>query len=334
MDAVSTNDTAPVVSRRSRMRRQSSGKRIFLTPRDLAVFSLLARYRYLRSTDLHAFVGGAYQSEEGSLPRACRGEKRFVERLGALYHDGRYINRPKAQWECADARCMPVIYELDERGREALREADASTTLSSRTVADHGAGTGADRHFRHSLMVCETLASIELATREEPAPGVGSRTRFVSWQEIQAKEGLRGGPIMSAGSTTVIPDGLFGIEYQGNDAARSYRFFALEVERRNRVDSTKPSQTSWRGKVLAYREIVARKGYTALGIPNLLVLAVAPSAAHIESMKKVVMDVTDGKGSALFLFRAVPEMTRPVPKLFTGMWERAGREEMTISPNH
>ena len=64
--------------------------RIALTPRDIAIFQLLGNYRYLRSTYLHAFVGGASQT-------------RFKERLGDLFHEG-FIDRPEKQWELANAR--------------------------------------------------------------------------------------------------------------------------------------------------------------------------------------------------------------------------------------
>jgi hypothetical protein len=68
------------------MQRISSGKRIELTPRDIELFKLLYRYQYLRSGFLYAFVGGESQT-------------RFKERLGDLYHDGRFINRPEQQWQ-------------------------------------------------------------------------------------------------------------------------------------------------------------------------------------------------------------------------------------------
>ena len=58
------------------MRRFRTGKRIELTKRDIAIFRWLSRYRYLRSSYLHAFVGG-------------KSETRFKERLGDLFHEGR-----------------------------------------------------------------------------------------------------------------------------------------------------------------------------------------------------------------------------------------------------
>src|SRR5712692_5392378 len=95
--------------RRSRMRRVSAGKRVELTDRDVELFKLLDRYHYLRSNFLYAFLGG-------------KSETRFKERLGHLYHDGGYINRPAQQWQFANCRYMPVIYELDTKGEQVLRD--------------------------------------------------------------------------------------------------------------------------------------------------------------------------------------------------------------------
>ena len=97
-----------ITKRRSRIRRQSSGKRVELTPRDLEIFRLLGRYPYLRSTFIHTFVGGD--------------KTKLIERLGRLYHDGGYLNRPIQQWQLPNCRYMPVIYELDSEGEEALRQ--------------------------------------------------------------------------------------------------------------------------------------------------------------------------------------------------------------------
>src|SRR5258708_36971362 len=83
--------------RRSRMSRTSTGKKLEITERDLEIFKLLQRYRYLRSTFIHAFVGG-------------KSEPRFKERLGHLYHEGNYPNRPVEQWEYANARYKPGAY--------------------------------------------------------------------------------------------------------------------------------------------------------------------------------------------------------------------------------
>src|SRR6266481_4369983 len=93
--------------RRSRMQRTRTGKRIELTTRDVEIFKLLCKYRYLRSTYIHAFVGGA-------------SETRFKERLGNLFHEG-YLDRPTQQWDFANARHIPVVHESGRAGIQALR---------------------------------------------------------------------------------------------------------------------------------------------------------------------------------------------------------------------
>src|SRR5690242_7834628 len=123
--------------RRSRMRRTPKGLRMELSKRDIRLFELLCRYRYLRSTYLYAFAGGA-------------SETRFKERLGDLYHEG-YLDRPKQQWDFADARSRPAVYAIAKKGRAAL------------DAAGNGAGPGhmiaatARKQFLHALMICESL---------------------------------------------------------------------------------------------------------------------------------------------------------------------------------
>src|ERR1700674_1308905 len=132
--------------RRSRMRRINTGKRVELTDRDIELFKLLNRYQYLRSTFLYAFLGG-------------NSETRFKERLGHLYHEGRYINRPEQQWQFANCRYMPVIYELDDRGEQVLRERGLKQSESPLLKKGR---IGAYRQFAHELMICDCMASIEL----------------------------------------------------------------------------------------------------------------------------------------------------------------------------
>ncbi len=315
--------------RRSRMCRTASGKRLELTARDIEIFKLLQRYRYLRSTFLYAFVGG-------------KNETRFKERLGALFHDGRYINRPKDQWQFAGARYAPAIYELDRAGEAVLAELGVGS--------QRAASTGSHSQFAHSLMIAETLASIELGSR------AAGNVRFISAEEIiaNAPDTARkaGKPLALPVSIThifprdrtesavfdLIPDAVFGLAYTEPGGAKSYRFFALEAERENRVAASSLKQTSFLKKVLAYRDIAARETYRAqFGTPNLVVLVVTGSMARVETMKKVVMEVTAGKGSSMFLFRPFPTLAdpfkpaSPTTDLFSGPWLRAGHPDFFIN---
>jgi len=293
------------------MQRTRTGRRIELSARDIELFKLLTRYRYLRSTYLHAFVGG------GSVTR-------FKERLGDLFHEG-YLDRPAQQWAFSDARCMPVVYESGKGSAQALRACGCGLDENGRQVA-----ATAHRQFLHALMTCEALASIELAVRG------GTRLRFIPWPEILARapEAVQTSgtpfrlPVPSGGY--LVPDGVFGIEYQQGDA-RAYRFFALEADRGTMpVSRSRPGQTSYLAKLAAYDEIVGRQVHKMYwGIPNLIVLTVTTNAARLSDM----LGKLSGTASAAFLFKAATEreLVRPMRELVTEPWQRAGHAAMLIA---
>ncbi len=272
--------------RRSRMARKAVGKRIELTPRDLELLKLLCRYRYLRSNFLYAFLGGA-------------SEKRFKERLCHLYHDGRYINRPQQQWQFANCRYMPVIYELDDAGERVLREHGLGREVGPLLASGRGQ---VSRQFAHTLMISEILASIGLGVRAD------SSLRFISAQEILAKAPeptrVTSNPFQIPVSISyafpgrerahnadlkLVPDALFGLEYN----RKAYRFFALEADR-NTMPCARSDlrQSSYLRKLLAYRAIAAQQIYkTRLGLPNLLVLNLTVSEEHMRSIMATLKEL-------------------------------------------
>jgi Replication-relaxation len=316
------------------MRRISSGKRIELTTRDIELFKVLYRYQYLRSDFLYAFLGGESHTH-------------FKERLGDLYHDGRFIDRPEQQWQFANCRCMPLVYELDVRGDQVLR--DQGLLVHDSPLLKKGR-MGAYRHFAHQLMICDCLASIELGVRQHPS------LRYISWQEILARAPARtcstdnpfaipvaiSHTLAGRGTTRVevkaIPDGLFGLEY-AREGQKLYRFFALEADRNTiPVKRTNLAQTSYLRKVLAYRQIVLQDiQRTHLGLPNLLVLTVTTNEQHMRNIMALVKELaTDGK-STLFLFKTMSSLgdfqkaPAPTPRMLTEPWQRVGYEALSIN---
>jgi hypothetical protein len=298
--------------RRSRMRRTRTGKRIELTARDLDIFRALAHYRYLSSTYIHAFVGGA-------------SETRFKERLGDLFHEG-YLDRPERQWEMANCRHRPVIHELGAGARRILSEGEIVVEPYTWFAASP------HRQFAHSLMVCEVLASIELGIRER------TDLRFIAWPEILAKAPVTtresAMPVRLPTTTQsggVVPDGLFGIEYAAN-GTKAYRFFALEADRGTMpVARSKPNQTSYLGKIAAYREVVASQGHkTQWGLPNLLVLTVTTSGVRVADIVSA-LECQVGSNAA-FLFKAVDgsRLSVPAARLLLDPWTRSGLPSLQI----
>ena len=269
--------------RRSRFRKTPTGKRLSLGARDLQILGWLYRYRYLSSRQLITAV----------KPHS---EKRFIERLGDLFHETGLINRPSAQWQRFDARYRPVTYELTAAGEQLLGQQDAlpprATTLSRRT------GTG---QFEHAVMIVDALFTVELTTRATPGQ------RFVPVDEIlgRAPEATRlaRNPLAVPVTlqpcpelpnlkrpwhTHIIPDGLYGIEYLV-DGEKRYRFWALECERTTPARRSNHRLSSVARKQVAYDALITSNAYRDhWGIPNLKLHLVqakrawsnSPMAAH------------------------------------------------------
>ncbi len=264
--------TVDAIGRRSRFKRTPTGKRIFLTTRDADILRWLYRYRFMRTTQLVAFL----------KPKS---EKRFIERLGDLYHEVGLIDRPKPQWRSADARYRPLIYELSRKGQQYL--SDHGEPPHRVTSLARRGRPGATPQFEHAMMIVDALAQRELQTIAEPD------RRFVSVDEILQKapsqtpaptkplaipvtvEPCRELPnLRRPFATQVVPDGLCGIEHL-IDGEKKYRFYALECENQGPV---------WRSTALASSLALKRAAYAALtkaqlhrkiwGIPNVELVAV------------------------------------------------------------
>jgi len=317
--------------RRSRMRRQRTGKRLELSPRDFEIFKLLDRYRYLRSSYLYAFVGG-------------KSETRFKERLGDLYHDGGYLDRPREQWLLANCRYAPVVYTLSDSGQRMLREHRGAS--AEQPLLNEGR-PGACRQFAHALMISEVLALFELGARRDP------KLRFISWREILAKapdatrakpkpfafrvsvSRLLSGDQATSLETTVEPDALFGLEYRQRDAM-VYRFFALEADRGTMpIVRADRGQSSLVRKALGYRTVAAEQLFrTQLGVPNLVVLVLTLGVDRRDNFISALETIAGS--SELFLCAPLSAVhtsagtVHSVPMLLRGSWYRAGMKPTCI----
>lgn len=263
------------LGRRSRQKRQPTGKHVRLTERDALVISQLFRHRYLNSKQLIAFL----------KPQS---EKRFIERLGDLFHETGLIGRPNAQWRFADAKCQSVIYELTKHGLTWLTqqgiEPDRATLFSRRERP------GVRTQFEHRLFVITHLVTAELTTFESP------EERFVTIDEIlrRAPKAVRDLPnplaipitlqpspafpeLKRPYKTHIIPDAIYGIE-RLIDGQRRYRFFAVEAERTSPKKRGQLDLSSTEKKQRIYTEL-NRQGIARshLGIPHLRLLLVRPS---------------------------------------------------------
>jgi hypothetical protein len=68
-----------------------------------------------------------------------------------------------------------------------------------------------------------------------------------------------------------------------------------------------------------------------------MVVVVTPSVAKIETMKQLIKQVMDDRGSTQFLFKAIPVLgssfkaPSPASELFIDPWSRAGHPDLHIN---
>ena len=289
-----------------------------ITDRDIEIFRLLARYRYLPLNDIHAIVGGSF--------------KNITHRLGLLSRKPNlYINRPHQQRQNADTNHRHLIYELDDKGIALLRD------LGLDYAKVH------HRNFTHELMVCRIMASFHLGTREN------ANIRLITWQEILASDKLPAATKTLSNPASVPVSFLvrgerctkavvadaqpFGLERTNADGTRAYFFFpGIEADCGTEpIESYDYERSSIHGKFAAYRAIAAQELYRShFGFPNCFVPFITTTTARMQSMMRMLEKLTDGQGSKMFLFKTFPTLTsfeKQAPSsghMLTTPWQRVG----------
>ena len=269
------------LGRRSRFRRCPTGKRIMLGERDTKILQYLHRYRYLRQTHLLALM----------QPKSS---KRFVERLGNLFHETGLINRPALQQRYFDAYASPMLYEISAKGIGYL---DACGAIPARAVTfSRRVRPTANPQFLHTMMIIDALVCVECTARHDGH-------RFVPVDEVlvRAPEKTRNAPNplsvpvtiyptnefpqrRSHRDTHIIPDALYGIEYL-IEGEKRYRFWALECERTTPATRRSTKASSLALKRAAYAALINSRDYRKhWGIPNLKLRVVTANDATITNI--------------------------------------------------
>lgn len=273
--------------RRKFVGRQPTGKRIDLTPRDLAYFAALERHGPLPGPILFEFAR--------HLARNERGHK---DRLTDLYHEtstrhgGPYLERPEQQFADLNARYLPMTYELTKFGARALREVGILLQIASPPSGP----------YLHRFMTAGITAGTELAT-------VAEGYRFISSGEIlrhsKCPEGTRNAPnplAIKLGRGFLIPDALYGIDYGGK-----YKFWALEADRGTEPIKGKGRASKYlKDKLEAYAEVFRYETYrNRWGIPVLSMRVVTESRERADNIREVLANVVDQALQSRFGVEAV-----------------------------
>lgn len=300
------------MERRDRFTRQTTGKRVTPTERDVLWFQKIQRHGPLPSTYLYQF--GKHLAHD---------KLEAHKRLGDLFHEdttphrGPYLDRP-APLNPAGGFRQESVSEINDRALSLLRE---------RSLLETDRGLAVDyRPFTHNFMVGCITASIELAAQE-------AGLEFISAHRILKGKALRLPCQVSYThpngksdrcDNDLTPDALFGLKYPNGKA----RFFMLEADR-----ATEPLEretlewSSYLRKILQYEQVINEGTYKKeFNIPSLLILNVTVSEQRAKNILALTKRVTGNNSYQLTqyypLFASYLQIPKPMPELVTGPWKR------------
>ena len=157
--------SAPKGARSPRFRRRKQPPPFELTARDLAMVSLVARFRFLSSLQITRLVGGSHQQ--------------ILRRLKFLF-DAAYLDRPPAQKlhlaHAIDDGNRPFIYGLGRQGAHIL--AEAGLPVRDRLDWTTKNNSAKALFLAHTLETAEVLIGFELASR------AGNSARLVDQPDL------------------------------------------------------------------------------------------------------------------------------------------------------
>jgi hypothetical protein len=284
-----------------------------LSEHDLAILKLLARYRYLPSDYLAALA-------DRSLPA-------LQARLEILYRKpNTFINRPHQQRANADANTTRLIYELDDKGADELR--NRGLTYSRKKYL---------RNFAHELMACTIAASFEIGATGRSA------VRILSWHQLidspqmpDATKQLANPQVLTFehdGRVESLTSDWWPFVIERDLGSKSYAFvFGFEADCGTEpLDTANAERTSIRNKFLAYlsalNQDVPRRHF---GATTFLIPFVTTTHVRMHSMMELLQRLGPGALGKRFLFKHIPSFTsfeKPAPAsghMLVDPWQRAG----------
>jgi hypothetical protein len=282
-----------VEKRRWLFERGEASRSIRVTPRDLKLMENIARMRLASSDQLAALDGGSAQNVGRSLR--------------ALYDHG-YVERPRAQivtrlpWGDGS---RPMVYGLTRQGARLLRSngLQVRRRLLDGIDAERGAGW---RFVEHTVAIADFWVALEVALRSRTDIRLLERGEILEDapktrrdREVRLEASIRLNGMLK--KNAVIPDGLFGLRFSNDDES----YFMLEIDRGEMPVERFKSQyrTYFTKKLLTYYEANRQRRHVHdLGIPHFRVAVVTTTPTRVEKMLQAVEEITQGRGTRLFLF--------------------------------
>ena len=277
-------------TRARRFKRREEPAPFQLTPRDVAILAHVARHRFLTSTQLAALDGGS--------------EQNLLRCLRVLFDHG-YLDRPYAQLaNLPITGPRPMVYGLGRKGAQALAMHGGTMPPGTDwTERNKRAGT---KFIEHTLAVAQFMVGLEVGCRNRSDLSLMQEAEIIAQAPERtqaARKPLRltvPGISKTLGISSVIADGLFGLQFADGTAA----YFLFEADRGSMpVVRSRFDQTSFQRKLKVYWEAwKAGRHVEHFGLKQIRVLTVTESVARVDHMIAAVGEITGGRGSNFFLF--------------------------------
>ena len=280
-------------SRGRLFQRPEKARSINITSRDVALMTNIARLRLASAAQLAALDGGSQQN---------------VARCLLSLWENQYLERPIAQIDSRKREngSRSVIYGLTRKGAGFLRRNgfDMQRRLLDGIDKEKGAGW---RFIKHSIGISEFFVRLELAARGRKDLRILERGEILedapksrNTRRVRLEASIRLGGVQR--KNAVLPDGFFGLHFF-KEEQESYFMYEkdrgeMPIERRKNLHGTYIAK-----KLLTYYEASRQRQHVhELGIPNFRVLVETTTPGRVEQMLDALQEITDGKGSNIFLF--------------------------------
>jgi len=255
-----------------RFKRSPAITSMHLTGRDCEIIRLVHRYRFLRSSQIVALIGGSRQN--------------LLRRLQMLYHHG-YLERPRAQLDYyRKSGSRHIVYGLGNKGGDFLKRELGS---GFREISWGAKNRSIGRVFlEHSLLVSDIMVRVELACRKTNVRLLTERDLLSDLTIPESKVFQWKIKVSKRVKLGVIPDRVFALELQDRNGQTNRAVFFLEADRGTMpVMRRNLLQTSFYRKLLAYEatwsQSIHRKRF---GFERFRVLTVTTSTDRVNSIIK------------------------------------------------
>lgn len=299
-----------------RFARKQAPPNMVLTERDIAILRGLIRFRFLTSTQIQLLDSGSYAS---------------VMRLMRTLYDNGFVDVPTVQ--IADLVAYgngPNVYALSSRGAKALAAYEGGDIDRLRWSLNNARLK--PRFIRHTTGIASVMVPLLVACRDDRAPNLIDHHDLVPL--FPAETQRRANPFLwkatvqdhaKAERIALVPDRLFSLMF-----ADSMRLnFALELDTGEMPVARRSMKgTSIKRKLLGYLSGWRSRAHEEWGFTRLRVLLVTSSRQRIATMQRVLDDITDGRGSGMFLFATLDDIEREGP--LASIWETGKAERISL----